>query len=123
MEKTKYPRKRGYEVKVTLENLQSAVCRKVVFIIGEPDSTDMEEGKIQDTYGDLEITFSSGRTYDYHEVTMETFSEMMTSTSIGRYLNLEIKPNHKFTETTSDEMKEKILASQLLNKAIKAGLV
>jgi hypothetical protein len=110
-------------MKVTLENLQSAVCRKVVFIIGEPDSADIEEGKIQDTYGELEITFSSGRTYDYHKVSMETFSEMMTSTSLGRYLNLEIKPNHKFTETTDPEVVARIVADQQFRKALKASLV
>ncbi len=106
-------------MKVTLENLQSAVCRKVVFIMGEPDAYDMENEKIDSTYGTLEVTFSSGRTYDYHKVSMATFSEMMTSTSLGRFLNLEIKPFHDFTETTSDEIKEQIEAMRLLKKAVK----
>lgn len=44
----------------------------------------------------LEIEFASRETYRYHGVAPEEFVELMTSGSLGSYVNQRIKPRHRY---------------------------
>lgn len=45
----------------------------------------------------LEVEFRSGRCYRYFAVPRRFFEELMTSSSMGAYLNSHIKPRFPFT--------------------------
>ena len=110
-------------MKVTLEHLTSGVARKVEYWLGEVDPAEIENGKIDLTYGTMEVTFVSGRSYEYAEVMMGTFAELMKAVSFGKFLNEEIKPFHEVRETTDPELLAQIKAKQAEAKALKASLV
>ena len=75
-----------------MENLKSSAVSKIVFETGETDSYDIETGKLCYTQGLLFVTFLSGKTYRYSGVSVDEFTELATSVSIGRNLNENIKP-------------------------------
>lgn len=75
-----------------MENLTSQAVTRIEFVSGETDTYDIENGKLYYTKGTLSVTFVSGKTYEYDSVDFDEFTELMTSVSIGRYLNESIKP-------------------------------
>jgi len=44
----------------------------------------------------LEVEFRNGGVYQYLDVPGEEYDELCEADSKGRYLNTEIKPNHRF---------------------------
>jgi len=46
----------------------------------------------------LEIEFTGGDVYAYHDVPQETYERLITADSKGRFVNYEIKPNYRFTK-------------------------
>jgi len=110
-------------MKITLEHLTSGVARKVEYWLGEVDPAEVENGTLDLTYGTLEVTFTSGRSYEYAEVMMGTFAELIKAVSFGKFLNQEIKPFHEVRETTDPELLAEIKAKQAEAKALKASLV
>jgi len=109
-------------MKVTIEHLHSAVARKVEYWVGEVDPAEVEAGTLDLTYGTLEVTFTSGRTYEYADVMVGTFAELMKAVSFGKFLNQEVKPYHEVRETTDPELLAQIKAKQTEAKALKASL-
>lgn len=75
-----------------MENLTSQAVTRIEFVGGETDTYDIENGKLYYTKGTLSVTFISGKIYEYDSVDFDEFTELMTSVSIGRYLNESIKP-------------------------------
>lgn len=75
-----------------MENLNSQAVEKIVFFSGDTDKYDIETGKRYYTRGDLQVTYVGGKCYDYLNVDFDEFTQLMTSVSIGRYLNEHIKP-------------------------------
>ncbi len=47
---------------------------------------------------ELHVRFLTGRTYIYYEVEEYKFTEMLSGSSVGTYLNQTIKPNHRYDE-------------------------
>lgn len=45
----------------------------------------------------LAVTFKSGGTYHYHDVSSDQFAGLQKAESAGKYLGQHIKPKHKFT--------------------------
>ena len=82
----------GVVILYTVENLKSSAVSKIVYETGETDSYDIETGKLCYTQGLLFVTFLSGKTYRYSGVSVDEFTELVTSVSIGRNLNENIKP-------------------------------
>lgn len=75
-----------------MENLTSQAVSRVEFVSGTTDEYDAERGTLYYTKGTLAVTFTSGKTYEYDSVDFQEFTELMTSVSIGRNLNQNIKP-------------------------------
>jgi hypothetical protein len=88
------PNKEG-AMKVTIENLESRVIRKAEYFLSE---IDIDGDSREMSYGTLSVEFTNGRTYDYDDVTVETFTKLVASASLGKFLNQEIKPYHKARE-------------------------
>lgn len=109
-------------MKITLEHLTSGVARKVEYWYGEYDPAEIEDGVLDVTYGTMEVTFMSGRSYEYAEVTVGTFAELIKAVSFGKFLNQEIKPYHEVRETTPADLLAEIQAKQAEAKALKASL-
>lgn len=64
------------------------------------NSTNVEEyGYIPET-NTLRMTFKGGRTYDYHEVTPETYKNLVTSSSVGQFFHYHIKDKFSFTKSS-----------------------
>jgi len=82
-------------MKITIENLESRVIRKAEYFLSE---IDIDGDSREMSYGTLSVEFTNGRTYDYDDVTVETFAKLVTSASFGKFLNQEIKPYHKVRE-------------------------
>ena len=57
-----------------------------------------------DKVGNLVITFSTGGSYVYHDVTVATIREVLCSPSIGSAIAKTVKPSHSFTKL-SDPVK------------------
>lgn len=110
-------------MKITMENLNSRVASRVEFFIGQVDPEEIEQGWLDTSLGTLSVQFLSGRTYDYAEVEIGLFCELVKAVSFGKFLNEEIKPYYTFTETTDPEVVARIVADQQLRKALKASLV
>lgn len=89
-----------------MENLTSQAVTRIEFVSGDTDTYDIENGKLYYTKGTLSVTFVSGKTYEYDSVDFDEFTELMTSVSIGRYLNESIKPfkNCRMVETVTPKM-------------------
>lgn len=51
--------------------------------------------------GTLEIEYHGGRVYQYANVSLEAYMDLMDGRSIGRYINREIKPFYVCTEIKS----------------------
>ncbi len=49
---------------------------------------------------ELHVRFqgSSDRTYVYHDVTFESYESLLVADSIGRFVNQEIKPQHRVSK-------------------------
>lgn len=109
-------------MKITVEHLNSGVARKVEYWLGQVDPLEIEDGTLDLTYGTLEVTFMSGRSYEYADVMMTEFMELISSVSFGKYLNLNIKPSHEVRETTPADLLAEIQAKQAEAKALKASL-
>ena len=45
---------------------------------------------------ELHVQFRGGAVYIYKDVLEETFNDMLSSASVGKFLNKQIKPNHAF---------------------------
>ncbi len=45
----------------------------------------------------LEVEFSNGSVYQYFDVPETVYGELLTSASVGRYLNAEVKQSYSFT--------------------------
>ncbi|GAA1576277.1 hypothetical protein GCM10009789_32120 [Kribbella sancticallisti] len=48
--------------------------------------------------GTLEVEYVSGSVYQYYEVPQPTFAGLMAASSIGNYVNTNIKPYFDFAE-------------------------
>jgi hypothetical protein len=48
--------------------------------------------------GTLELEFVNGSVYQYYEVPQPTYAGLMAASSIGNYVNTEIKPYFDFAE-------------------------
>lgn len=46
----------------------------------------------------LAVTFNSGGTYHYHDVSAKQFESLSKAESVGSHLGKHIKPKHKFTK-------------------------
>ena len=57
-----------------------------------------------DKVGNLVVTFASGGSYVYHNVTVATIREVLCSPSIGSAIAKTVKPAHEFTKL-SDPVK------------------
>lgn len=89
-------------MKVTIENMESRVARKVEFYLNEMDidPNEIENDDRSLVYGTLVVEFMNGRTYEYADVMCGTFADLINAVSFGRFLNWEIKPSHKVREIT-----------------------
>ena len=106
-------------MKITMENLNSRVASRVEFFIGQCDPEEIESGSLDTSLGTLTVQFLSGRTYDYAEVEIGLFCELVKAVSFGKFLNEEIKPYYTATETTDPEVVARIVADQQFRKAMK----
>ena len=57
-----------------------------------------------DKVGNLVITFNTGGSYVYHNVTVATIREVLCNPSIGSAIAKNVKPSHSFTKL-SDPVK------------------
>jgi len=57
-----------------------------------------------DKVGNLVITFKTGGSYVYHDVSVATIREVLCSPSIGSVIAKTVKPSHSFTKL-SDPVK------------------
>jgi hypothetical protein len=46
----------------------------------------------------LEIEFVAGRVYEYHDVPLSVYSELMAAESIGNYFNESIRDMYSYSE-------------------------
>jgi hypothetical protein len=60
------------------------------------NSSQVKRVKYDEDKGILTVTFMTGRSYEYEGVTRAEFDALFTAESVGKYLNANIKPNHKF---------------------------
>lgn len=44
----------------------------------------------------LTVTFKTGKSYEYYEVSQFEWEGLLSAESVGKYLNSHIKPNHSF---------------------------
>jgi hypothetical protein len=51
----------------------------------------------------LEIEFVNGGVYEYQDVPVEELERLVTSDSLGRYLNRHIKPNYRAVRVKAAE--------------------
>jgi hypothetical protein len=92
-----------------MENLTSQAVTRIEFVGGETDTYDIENGKLYYTKGTLSVTFISGKIYEYDSVDFDEFTELMTSVSIGRYLNESIKPFKNCRQVETETVTPKLL--------------
>jgi hypothetical protein len=57
--------------------------------------------KYDDDSGELDITFTSGKTYRYLEVPPEIYDGLLDAESKGEFFNENIKDDFVYTEVTS----------------------
>jgi hypothetical protein len=50
----------------------------------------------------LQVEFNGGKIYNYFRVPPHEFVKLMCATSIGTYLNHEIKPRYEYEEATEE---------------------
>jgi lysyl-tRNA synthetase, class II len=55
------------------------------------NSSALSSATYDDESRELELTFSSGRTYTYHDVPKDVYDGLVSSSSPGRYYNEAIK--------------------------------
>lgn len=53
-------------------------------------------------YEQLSVSFKSGVTYVYFDVTFEEYAKFTTAPSPGSYLNLNIKPAHHYEKVEQE---------------------
>lgn len=89
-------------MRITMENMESRVARRVEFYLNEMDidPNEIENGDRSLVYGTLVVEFMSGRTYEYADVMVGTFTKLVSAVSFGKFLNQEIKPYHTVREIT-----------------------
>ena len=46
----------------------------------------------------LEVVFRKGDVYQYLDVPMNVYHDMICADSVGRFFNLQVKSNYKFTK-------------------------
>ncbi|HWH18777.1 MAG TPA: KTSC domain-containing protein [Allosphingosinicella sp.] len=61
-------------------------------------STVIQDARYHDDRRELEILFTTGRRYLYHEVPAEAAERFRAAFSKGRHFNLHIRDRYRFTE-------------------------
>ena len=62
------------------------------------DSTAIARAGYNDQKRVLTLEYRNGRTYQYLDVPPQIYQELLSSGSVGEFVNLEIKPNYACVE-------------------------
>jgi hypothetical protein len=60
------------------------------------DSSAVDWARYDPESGTLDIQYKGGDRYSYFEVPERVYRELRQASSAGEYVNLEIKPNHRY---------------------------
>lgn len=88
-------------MRIEVTQLNSTAVRKLTFVAGEFDLAEQKSTKTNElAYGELVIEYANGSEYVYFDVMLGTFAELIQAVSIGRAVNEDIKPTHRFDRLT-----------------------
>lgn len=88
-------------MRIEVTQLNSSAVRKLTFVAGEFDIAEQEYAKTNElAYGELVIEYANGSEYVYYDVMLGTFADLIQAVSIGRAVNEDIKPVHRFDRLT-----------------------
>jgi hypothetical protein len=86
-------------MRIEVTQINSTAVKAMTFIVGEYDLEQVKkEPNAELAFGELEITYTNGSVYTYHNVMLGTFSEVITQKSIGKAVNEFVKSVHRFTK-------------------------
>jgi len=86
-------------MKIEVTQINSTAVKAMTFIVDEYDLAQVKtEQNAELAFGELEITYTNGSVYTYHNVLLGTFTEVITENSIGKAVNELVKPVHTFTK-------------------------
>lgn len=84
-------------MKIEVTQTNSTAVRKLTYVVHE---FYLAQEKKTDTcelaYGELFIEYANGSEYVYYDVMLGTFTDLLNATSIGRAVNVDIKPTHRY---------------------------
>lgn len=88
-------------MRIEVTELNSTAVRKLTFVASEFDIAEQKYEKSNElAYGELVIEYANGSEYVYYNVMLGTFAELIQAVSIGRAVNEDIKPVHRFDRLT-----------------------
>jgi hypothetical protein len=65
-------------------------------LVTEFDSSAVERARYHRESGTLDIWYKGGDLYSYFDVPEQLYRALRAAPSAGEYVNLEIKPNHRY---------------------------
>jgi KTSC domain len=84
-------------MKIEVTQINSTAVRKLTYVLGAIDRAEQEETNSNElTYGELVIEYANGSEYVYYDVLLGTFTDLLNASSIGRAVNEDIKPVHRY---------------------------
>lgn len=84
-------------MRIEVTQLNSTAVRKLTFVVSEFDLAEQKAtGNNELAYGELVIEYNNGSEYVYYDVMLGTFTDLLNATSIGRAVNEDIKPVHRY---------------------------
>lgn len=88
-------------MRIEVTELNSTAVRKLTFVAGEFDRAEQDYTETNElAYGELVIQYANGSEYVYFDVMLGTFADLIQAVSIGRAVNEDIKPVHRFDRLT-----------------------
>jgi len=88
-------------MRIEVTQLNSTAVNKLTFVASEFDLAEQDYAKTNElAYGELVIEYANGSEYVYYDVMLGTFAELIQAVSIGRAVNEDIKPVHRFDRLT-----------------------
>jgi hypothetical protein len=92
-------------MKIEVTQLNSTAVRKLTYVVHEFDLAEQKEmGNNELAYGELVIEYANGSEYVYYDVMLGTFTELLNATSIGRAVNEDIKPVHRYDKLATENV-------------------
>ncbi len=84
-------------MQIEVTQLNSTAVRKLTYTVSEIDLAQHgESDNYELAYGELVIEYTNGSEYVYYDVMLGTLTDLLNAKSIGRAVNEDIKPVHRY---------------------------